>query len=384
MEQKSTSEWAINNIAGTYSNVSEATAKLKLAAQNCHLIGGAAITPNIEGHDVQITVIPINKADCYPIKAAKPKDGEPPPVPRKGIPKSTLMQIASAAGVEWDAPMRLDDGRDPHYCLFQVKGRYMTIDGNYRTIVGERDVDVRDGADQIAGKSEFAVQELRANMIRSAITKAKLRALRDAFGVSQGMPEPEIEKPFVFAKTVFTGRSDDPQARYLFAQVIAIKQLAASAALYGGAMPTLQLPSYEQPQPPRQLKARIIDCDENGEVIEPPPAPCHSPAPPPPPPRSSGRANGNGGGKAYTWPWNPNKDGDPAKGTPFKDCPTEALERLASYCEKKAAEGGQYADSDAAKAKAARAEIASRSAAPAPTTPQAPVAGDRGDNGDNW
>ena len=381
---ESTFDWATRNVAGTYANAEQAASKLRLAAQHCHLIGGAAITPQIEGHDVQVTVIPINRADCYPIQMPKQKEGEPPPVPRKGIPKSTLMQIANAAGVEWEAPTRLDDGSNPHYCLFQVKGRYMTIDGTYRTIVGDRDVDLRDGSDQIGGKSEFAVRELRANMIRSAITKAKLRALRDAFGVSQGMPETEIDKPFVFARAIFTGRSDDAQVRRMFAQVIAYKQLAASAALYGGTMPTLQLPSYQEGS--KQLQAHVVDVTEDGEVIEhapQAPGPVAPPPPPPPRPAAAPRNNGNGGGKAYTWPFEPKKEGDVAKGTPFKDCPTEQLKYLAAYCEKKAAEGGQYADSDAAKAKAARAEIASRSV-PAPTTSQAPVAGDRGENGDNW
>lgn len=377
-DKESTFDWATRNVAGTYANAEQAASKLRLAAQHCHLIGGAAITPQIEGHDVQVTVIPINRADCYPIQMPKQKEGEPPPVPRKGIPKSTLMQIANAAGVEWDAPVRLDDGRDPYYCLFQVKGRYMTIDGTYRPIVGERDVDLRDGSDQIGGKSEFAVRELRANMIRSAITKAKLRALRDAFGVSQGMPETEIDKPFVFAKAVFTGRSSNPQTAQMFAQVIAYKQLAASAALYGGTMPTLQLPAYQEG--PRQLQARVVEYTEEGEMIEhAPQAPGPMAPPPPPPPRPAARANGNGNGNGAKSGVALVIPGGTSKGTPIAD----ATDKDLAYWAGRIGSGLESGDTrdrerDQTLLNAMLAEQKRR------TTPQAPTPGDRGDNPDNY
>lgn len=378
---QSITEWAINNLAGTYANIAEASAKLREAAQKCHLIGGAAITPQIDGHDIQVIVIPINKAECYPIRPAKPKDGEPPAPPRKGIPKSTLMTIAGAADVEWTKTVRTDDGSVPRYCVFHVEGRYKTVSGTYRPIAGDRDVDLRDGSDEIKGKPDGEIDTLRANMVRSAITKAKLRALRDAFGVSQGMNESELDKPFVFAKAIFTGRSDDPQTRQLYAQVIAYQQLAGTAALYGGQMPQLTMPPIGAPAP-RQLQTRqIVDMTEDGEIVEP--APRAAPPPPPPPAKPRGNGSGNGGRPAV-WPWDAKKDGDPKKGTLLRDCPTDALERLAAYSEKKAGEGGQWAERDAALAKTAREIIAERSKTLAPALQNQAPAGKSEPVGDGY
>lgn len=351
MADESTTDWAINNLAGTYTDAASVARKLREAAKYCHLIGGAAITPAIEGHDVQIVVIPINMAETYPIKG---REGDPV---KRGIGKSTIMTIANAAGVEWEPPQRVDDGSIPRYCQIHVRGRYRTIDGAWRPVEGDRDMDLRDGSDEIADRKPGEVAAWRANMLRNAITKAKLRALREAFGVSQGMLVEELEKPFVFAKAIFTGRSNDPRLQLLFGQVIALQQLAASAAMYGGKMPELVLPSAE---PPRQLTAHVVDVTPDGEVVESPP---QRRAPPSPSPSAGPRPqNGSGNSRPgpAVWPWKSRQEGDPEKGTPIEKIETPDLERLIAYCDKKAAEGGQYADRDAALAQAARDVVAKR------------------------
>lgn len=308
---QTTVDWAIDQIAGTYSNVAEASQKLKLAATHCHLIGGAAVMPNIEGHDIQITVIPINRADCYPLKGSDP--------PKKGIPKVTLMTIANAAAVEWVETSRVDDGSDPHFAEYHVLGRYKAIDGTYRQIPGDRDNDLRDGSNQIRGKTENDINQLRANLIRSCITKAKLRALRDAFGVSQGMLETELDKPFVVARAVFTGRSEDPQLRRVFGQVIAYQQLAATAALYGGQMPALQLPAMQEE--PKRLAARAVDYDAHGEVIDAPAA--TRPPPVPPPARPAAVPKGSG---STAKPGEPVVEWGNKKGTPLRELSDKDLD----------------------------------------------------------
>ena len=383
---ESTYDWAVNNIAGCYTSIAEASAKLREAAKNCHLIGGAAITPAIEGHEIQVTVIPINRADCYPVRG---KDGDPV---KKGIPKVTLMQIANAAGVEWQDPIRTDDAQDPYYCEFKIHGRYQQIDGTFRPIEGFRDVDLRDGSPQIAGRKDGDIAGQRANMVRAAITKAKLRALRDAFGVSQGMLESELDKPFVFARAIFTGRSDDPQVRQMFAQVIALKQLASCAAMFGGQMPTLTLPAPTGEV--RQLRAaRAVEVTEDGEVIEHRVVPAAPPPPPPPRPapaqaQSWGNGGGNGNGGPPVWPWEPKKGGDPAKGTALTLIETPELLKLADYYDKNPGKD-QWVAKNAALAKAARDIVAARNATPAgqtqaqaPAAPAAPQGRQPGDEND--
>jgi len=275
-DSKSIYVWAAKHIAGTYSDPAEAAKRLAEAAEYCRLIGGAAITPMVEGHEVMVTVIPIEAADTYPLKASKDTPE------RLGIGKATLMTISNAAGVEWLDTQRLDDGHDPHFCHIKAIGRYLAIDGKFKPIEGEKDSDLRKGSEQIAGMSDFQVSSLRATNLRSTITKAKLRGLREAFGVPHGVLKSEVDKPFVFAKVIFTGRSDDPENRRMFAQVLAMQQLAATSAMYGGEMPSMQLPpasvtpsQLADPRPIRTLPAHaeVIDAEPVYRAPAPPPAP---------------------------------------------------------------------------------------------------------------
>ncbi len=236
--ENSVISWAQQNIAGAYTDPSEVAERVRLAAKHCHLIGGGTMCPAIDGHEFQIAVVPINKEASYLIRS----NGDGPP--KRGIPKSTLMQVAAAAGVSWYAPQRLDDGRDPHYCVIRVMGLYKQIDGTDRVLTGQRDVDVREGSAQIVGKKPGEIDALRANIYRSAETKAKLRAIREAFGIEQAMTESDLEKPFVLVRTVFTGRSNNRRSQELYSRAIAYKHAMSITALFGpGAMNTLPQPS---------------------------------------------------------------------------------------------------------------------------------------------
>lgn len=370
---QSTVEWAQQSLAGSFANADDAAERLKLAAQNCHLIGGASVCPMIEGHEVQITVVPINIPDCYPVKN---KEGDPV---KKGIPKSTLMQLAAAAGIEWTYSKRQDDGSNPHFCHWRVRGRYRQIDGTWREIEGDRDVDNRDGSDQLYGKTEKEVPQLRINTVRSAITKAKLRAIRECFGVSQGMLESELHKPFIFAKAIFTGRSNDRKVRQLFAAVIAQQQLAATAALYGAPMmPQLgtALGRAGAPLPgapvsdSRDIDPEDDDDDEEvnqwGEVktgakrqASPPPAPPPPPMATPQPSRSGG--GGRSGGGAMKVPFGPNR------GKSITDVDEKDLKYLADFYGKAIADPakGQYRERNVEALTAVRAEMEHRRSGPA-------------------
>lgn len=376
-KQQTIDDWAANNIAGSFADADEAGKRLRSAAEHCHLIGGATVCPMPEGYEVQIIVVPINKDRCYDIK------GQPN---AKGIGKSTLMTLGAAAGVEWTVSRRIDDGKDPRYCHWHVEGRYPLIDGTYRMIEGDRDIDLREGADQIAGKTSGEIAALRQNLMRSAITKAKLRALREGFGVDQGMPLAELDKPFVFAKAVFTGRSTDPRIRRMFASLIAQKQLLAAQALYGGAptltagvRPLAALPAAFDMQEPIET----VDYDEDGEVIDMPSAPTPMSAPPvsaprQPPPKRDSQPRGNGGGGV--WPWPSKRDGDPEKGAALVDVVDSHLERLIAYYEKNPGDE-RWASKNAALAAEARAIIDSRAGG----KPEKPAPEyDRGDNPDNY
>jgi hypothetical protein len=299
-EPKSTTQWAVSTLAGNYSNMDELAGKLREAALHCRLIGGATCGPLPIGHEAQIIVIPIVEADCYPLKG---RDGDPP---RLGIGKSIITTIANAAGVIWDSISRRDDGSDPLYALIEVKGRYRQNDGTWRPMVDMRDLDLREGSAQAKSvATPGMLANKRENLLRLAITMAKLRAIRDALGIAHGVLKSDIDRPFVVVKQIFTGRDSDPVIRRMFAAAIGQRFLAAGGALFGAAhqlgapapMPALgdgidlsSIPDYD---------GEIVDGDGVVTTPEPRRAPPVSAAPPPKPAsapsQAQPRSNGNGG-----------------------------------------------------------------------------------------
>lgn len=252
----------MKTLAGTYSDPLVVAEKMKQAAEHCHLVGGLSSVPLIEGYDVMITVVPIDLAHTYPTNpsAKKVKRGHQLAAdddePKWGIGKPTLMLLAGAALLQWLGATRIDDRKDPRYAHIHVDGRYRGIDNMWRPVSGDRDCDLRDGSDQIKDKTPAEVDALRANMLRSMETKAKLRAIREAFGVPSSMTSEELEKPFVFARQVFTGRSGNPANRDMFARGIAIEHLSGVIAAFGpdqAANIVSALCSTQQNRPTQQL-----------------------------------------------------------------------------------------------------------------------------------
>lgn len=304
-DHESTTDWAKREIAGSFSDPAEAAERLRMAAEHCHLIGGAAMCPLIEGHEIVIAVVPINREQCYPTnnaaKGKAPRHGEVQEPPKWGIGKADLMTIATAAAVEWTYSKRQDDARDPRYCHWKVRGHYRLIDGTFREIEGDRDIDARDNSDEMASKTDNQIAAIRETLVRNAITKSKLRAIREGFGIPHAMGDEDLKKPFVLSRMIFTGRSADPEVRRLFAGVIAQQQLAASAALYGrGVVPMIASPAsvapvgalgpapvtmHEIEEPPESEPAPAP-----GSVDEAPPTPRSPVASPSPPPRSPAAA----------------------------------------------------------------------------------------------
>lgn len=384
-------EWAQQNIAGTYSTAEAAAQRLMMAAQHCNLVGGASVCPLKVGHQIVISVVPINAGKAYPtnrtakaLAKGQHVDPEHPDYtpPEWGPGKADLMALAAAAGVQWIECRRLDDKSDPYFCHYRVIGEYPSIDGSMRRIDNERDVDLRDGSPQIDGMGDFQVKGLRENMIRLAITKARLRAIREAFGVPHSMTAEELKKPWVFSRMIFTGHSDDPAVRLLFAQTVAMQQLAATNALYGQlagapAVPALPaipssgaLPAPAGPPVAGALPPAHADFDESDLPDEPPPPPPPPKASPPPPqaqpPKAQQRrqeesAPSNRPRTNVKLPGNPQKS--KWAGRDLADVPDTSLKWWADRLGKNLAEGTgkpEFRAKDEAVHKALLAEIADR------------------------
>ena len=285
-------------LAGSWANADQVSQRLQDAAAKAHLVSPATMCGALpEGCSVAMSVVHVdtNSSEVYAITGWK---DNPKPDDTMGLGKVALDKIAAAAGISWVPELtgRLDDGRDPHYVHFRAVARVRDFDGTVRELPGEVEIDARDGSPQIeeiitkAQKAKNGqgrdpspqILELRKFIIRHAESKAMNRAIRK-LGVRTSYKRAELQKPFVVAKIMFDGHSDDPALRRLFAEKIADNFLGGSRALYGAPparQPAPQMPAYAMaPQLHAPPPVGAVPADDGAVVTEGDSAPDYGPPP---------------------------------------------------------------------------------------------------------
>lgn len=282
-------------LTGTYHSPTAIDARLASASKTAHLVSpfpAAGALP--EGCGIQIAMVAVDvENETYDVGGGK-----------RGLAKSALDRIAHAVGISWD-PMqsrRLDDGSDPYYAHFRAVGHYKATDGQTQTVIGSKEMDLRDGSPQVAGlweryedaKAKFAkgklkyaakeptaqIREMRLHILAHAETKARLRAIR-AMGLRTSYTPAELAKPFVTARVVFTGRTADPELRRDFAKMTAASFLGGVHSLYGEPTPAVRsLPAGTPPPPVGSVGAADDDFPDDS-IIEHEEAPAAAAEPPP-------------------------------------------------------------------------------------------------------
>lgn len=258
-------------LPGSYRNAQEITGRLQYAAEHFNLVSPATACGALpEGCSVALSTVWIDEADTYNVQG------------KFGLSKSALDKIAAGAGVCWDATQsgRLDDGSHPYYCRWKAVGTYRHLDGTEVQIIGEKEMDLREGSAQVdrmrasAKTAEtFATQlrDTRAFLQGHAETKARLRAIR-SIGLRTSYTKEDLKKPFVVARLMWTGQSDDPELRREFARMQATAMLGGSRALYGHqpAAPAAATPARTLLSPP-PVGATKADGDDFGAGASTPP-----------------------------------------------------------------------------------------------------------------
>lgn len=198
-----------------------------------------------EGAEVAISMVraDVNSQDCHVIVGNRKN---PSPTDSMGLGSPLLQRLAAAAGVSWvrEATVRTDDGKNPYKVSYRAWARTQDVDGTFRDFPGECEVDLSDGGPQAldiidkAHKSdrdpEKQLAEARKFIQRSTMTKAMNVAIRKALGLRHSYTRQELlAKPFAVTKLLFTGRTDDPTLKPLFAQILAQRFGYSTEALYG-------------------------------------------------------------------------------------------------------------------------------------------------------
>lgn len=348
---------------GSFESGSRANEILAAAAERFHLVSPASSVGSLpEGCEVATSFVQIDTAnESYDVGMGK-----------RGLSKVALDRIASAAGISWDpiASCRLDDGSDPYYVSFRAVGTLRGFDGTPVTIVGTKEMDLRPRSPQLEsleakakakGKSSDAqVREMRLHIMGHAESKARLRAIR-SIGIRTSYTPDELAKPFLIARLVFTGRTDDPELGRAFAMVRANAMLGGMAAMYGA--PAAQLPA-SQPQrmtvgvrPPPVGQVRDLD-DEDVPPARPSPRPAQAAPPPytPAPAAAGGGDDGNGRKSGFIVPFGR------SKGKDFAEVDDGDLEYLAAAFERSVndPEKARFRESNEAMLAAALAELRHR------------------------
>lgn len=283
---------------------------LAVASVEFHLVSPATAGRPPEGCELVFSPVIVDvDAETYALPGSE----------NRGLSKVALDKIAAAAGVSWvpGESRRLDDGSDPRYCHFRAVGRYRHFDGTVSQIVGEKEMDLRDGSPAIESiivksakkakreaeqkkkpiteaearrigedKAANQISEMRLHILSHAETKARLRATR-SLGLRTSYSPAELQRPFVVVRVSFTGRTDDPELKREFARAISQNFLNGHAALYGAAATALPAPAQVMSPPPVGRASRVTDSDEHFlDIVEEPtpaPHPSASAAPAPPP-----------------------------------------------------------------------------------------------------
>jgi hypothetical protein len=256
---------------GTFANAHKATEALREAMEHYNLVSPATSCGDLpEGCAIALSrVLVSEQADTYNLSG------------KRGLSKSILQKIGHAAGVSWDpiASGRIDDGSHPHYCRFRAVGRYKSFDGQVQTIVAEKELDLRNGSatcvaldeqqKRKGANADGQIREMRQHIQSHAETKAQLRALR-SLGIKTAYTSEELKKPFVVARVMFTGHSDDPATARMFKEKIADSFLGAQASLYGGGVPMQSAQRMLPPPPVNRTRPDSgeyeVDADDLGET----------------------------------------------------------------------------------------------------------------------
>lgn len=235
------------------------TAHLSHLADSHHLVSPATTVDALPpGCGVAVSYVAVNAS------TAKDGPGEVYPLGggKVGLSGTTLAKIGAAAGIDWDASQsgRLDNGSDPHYCHFRAVGHVRNFDGSVRTLTGEVEIDARNGSpqiDEITTKAKASgrdpasqILELRKFLLRHAESKAKNRAIA-SMGLKRSYVPTELGKPFAVCRLMWTGQTDDPELRRVFAEKTADAMIGGMASLYGKPPPQPAPAPHALPAPQR-------------------------------------------------------------------------------------------------------------------------------------
>lgn len=139
-----------------------------------------------------------------------------------------LLKVWQAMGGSILESKRTDDRSDPRYCEWTIIGQIKLMDGTVQTYQTTKDVDLREGSDQIVKMKPGQLAGAREQIVTLAESKTFNRLIRAAGAIPQKFKRTQLEKPIVVPALVPDLDTSDPVVR----QMVAAKALGLEGALY--------------------------------------------------------------------------------------------------------------------------------------------------------
>jgi hypothetical protein len=242
-------------------------------------------------HTPQLSVVNINPnpdaGDCYKLPGGK-----------FGLSKVALDRISQAASITWLPELcgRVDDGRDPNIVRYKAVGRIKDLSGAWRTIIGEKEVDLvaieDELRDTLPKRDKCPQQEpARSKWIEDTVTKEMIqfrkhklaraqsgamnRAIRSALALRSQYSAEEIARPFVLPRVQFTPDYSDPEVK----KFMLCEATGHLSELYGAPAVSATLPPALPPAPEED----VVDAQAGPTNGDSAPAADPSPNPDPEP-----------------------------------------------------------------------------------------------------
>jgi hypothetical protein len=240
--------------ASSFSDPAALVELLNKIEQDYNLVGAIAIGEMPLGHSVLMTVVRVGEREWFKTDQGVALSG------------NALTRIADAAGVSIIGSVQSQ--YDPRgLSSFDVMIARQELSGSIRSMSAMGQIDMRPGTKEYEGyveAGEARLEKARAEKWKSlpdplgqikmklkhlpalAQTKAYLQAVRKLLSLNKSFTDAEAKKPFVVLKLAFTGKTDDPALRRMFARGLMQAALGGTAMLYGR-QTSPQLAAPQQP-----------------------------------------------------------------------------------------------------------------------------------------
>lgn len=169
-----------------------------------------------------------------------------------GFHRPLLQMIRTHLGINVDSIERVDDRAKPYLWEYQIKGHYLGIDGQVRTLVNHGGIDLSEGSEtckkiysetrganeqERRKKADETIARMRSKGLQRATTNAEERLIT-GYGFRGSYTKGELDnKLIVCVRPIRTGYHPNPEVQKMLIEQMMREETMARGILYGASAP---------------------------------------------------------------------------------------------------------------------------------------------------